>query len=200
MHALATQLPVIVAAEKSRTAFYIVGSALVAWAFIVSLLFGLRQVDFPGSQSLERVVMAISAGLVIATAATGVITAGTPSKTAQAATPSAAAPSGANATTPHTFLTLEASKSALAYNTKQLTAKAGLVTITFVNAAPIEHNVTISKPGLHVAGAGETLGATPTFKGGTMKLTLKLAPGKYTFFCSVPGHRQAGMEGTITVQ
>ena len=29
--------------------------------------------------------------------------------------------------------------------------------------------------------------------------SLKLAPGNYTFYCSVPGHRQAGMEGTLSV-
>ena len=43
------------------------------------------------------------------------------------------------------------------------------------------------------------LGATPTFAGGTKRLTLNLKPGKYTFYCSVPGHRQAGMEGTLSV-
>src|SRR5664280_2683101 len=43
------------------------------------------------------------------------------------------------------------------------------------------------------------LGATPTFAGGTRVLTLKLKPGKYAFYCSVPGHRQGGMEGTLTV-
>ena len=43
------------------------------------------------------------------------------------------------------------------------------------------------------------LGATPTFKGGSRTLTLKLKPGTYKFFCTVPGHRQAGMEGTLTV-
>jgi plastocyanin len=195
MHALATQFPVLVAADKSRTAFYIVGSALVAWAFIVSLLFGLRQVDFPGSQSLERAVIAISAALVLGTAATGVVTAGTPSKEAQAATPSGTVTANA-----HTFLALEASKTGLAYNTRQLTAKAGTVTITFTNESQVEHNVTLSKPGLRVAKSGEVLGATPTFKGGSRKLTLKLAAGRYTYFCSVPGHREAGMEGTLTVQ
>lgn len=195
MHALATQLPLIVAAEKSRTAFYIVGSALVAWALIVSLLFGLRQVDFPGSQSLERVVIAISAALVLGTAATGVITAGTPSKTAEAATPPGAIPAGV-----HTFLKLQAARTGLAYNTRVLTARAGTVTITFTNESQIEHNLTVSKPGLRVAKSGEVLGATPTFKGGSKALTLKLAAGKYTYFCSVPGHREAGMEGTLTVQ
>ncbi len=66
------------------------------------------------------------------------------------------------------------------------------MTITMANMSPLEHNVTIAE-------GSKVLGATPTFKGGTMKLTLKLKPGKYTFYCSVPGHRQAGMEGTLNV-
>jgi uncharacterized cupredoxin-like copper-binding protein len=43
------------------------------------------------------------------------------------------------------------------------------------------------------------LAATPTFTGGSRTLTIKLKPGTYTFYCSVPGHRQAGMEGTLKI-
>ena len=64
--------------------------------------------------------------------------------------------------------------------------------ITFTNASTLEHNVT-------VAAGSSVLGATPTFAGGTRTLTLSLNPGNYTFYCSVPGHRQAGMEGTLNV-
>ena len=81
----------------------------------------------------------------------------------------------------------------LAYSRTQLSAKAGTVSIEFTNTSPVEHNLTIEQ------GNKKVLGATPTFVGGKRTLTLKLAPGTYTFFCSVPGHRQAGMEGKLTV-
>jgi plastocyanin len=80
----------------------------------------------------------------------------------------------------------------LSFDTKQLSAKAGTVTIGFTNASPVEHNVTVAQ-GSAVAGA------TPTFTGGSKTLTLNLNPGTYTFYCTVPGHRQAGMEGTLKV-
>jgi plastocyanin len=82
----------------------------------------------------------------------------------------------------------------LAYNTKSLTAKAGKVSIAFTNAAPLGHNVSVE------TSSGQTVGATPTFQGGSKTLSLNLKPGTYKFFCSVPGHRQAGMEGTLTVK
>jgi plastocyanin len=80
----------------------------------------------------------------------------------------------------------------LDYNAKQLAAKAGRVTITMTNMSPLEHNVTLAQ-------GSKMLGATPTFQGGSKSLTLNLKPGTYTFYCSVPGHRAAGMEGTLTV-
>jgi plastocyanin len=82
----------------------------------------------------------------------------------------------------------------LKYNTTALTAKAGKVTIDFTNMAPLSHNVTVE------SSSGATVGATPTFQGGSKALSLNLKPGTYKFFCSVPGHRMAGMEGTLTVK
>jgi uncharacterized cupredoxin-like copper-binding protein len=36
--------------------------------------------------------------------------------------------------------------------------------------------------------------------GGSKTLAVTLKPGTYKFYCSVPGHRQAGMEGTLEVK
>jgi plastocyanin len=82
----------------------------------------------------------------------------------------------------------------LEYNTKSLSAKAGKVSVDFTNSSPLPHDVTIESSG------GEKVGATPTFSGGSKSVSVNLKPGTYKFFCSVPGHRQAGMEGTLTVK
>jgi plastocyanin len=220
MHTAALHLTPILGAEKSRVPFYIAGGLLVAWALIVSLGVGLRRPDFPGNLAGQRAVMAISAVLVLAAVATAVITSGTPAKagaasaattstgTTSAPVPSATTPGatttsaptpGATTTSPTTPaapvrpLKLAANPSGLlSYDTKQLSAKAGTITITFTNAAPLEHNLTIAQ-------GSKVLGATPTFVGGNRTLTLSLKAGSYTFYCSVPGHRQAGMEGTLSV-
>jgi plastocyanin len=125
------------------------------------------------------------------TSASGAASGGSASPTATTGTP--APPSSPAAGKAASALALAANPSgALSYNTKQLSAKAGAVTITMTNMSPLEHNVT-------VALGSKVLGATPTFVGGTKVLKLQLQPGKYTFYCSVPGHRQAGMEGTLNV-
>jgi plastocyanin len=116
-----------------------------------------------------------------------------PTATKPTATTGSPAPSSSPAAGPATSLKLAAdSDGELGYNTKQLTAKAGRVTITMTNMSPIEHNVTLAR-------GSTVLGATPTFQGGSKSLTLNLKPGTYSFYCSVPGHRAAGMEGTLTV-
>src|ERR1700722_3436308 len=82
----------------------------------------------------------------------------------------------------------------LKYNTGSLTANAGKVSIDFTNMSPLEHNVTIE------CSSHAVVGATPTFKGESKTLSVTLKPGTYKFYCSVPGHRMAGMEGTLVVK
>jgi plastocyanin len=223
MHSAALQLAPILAAEKSKVPFYVAGGALVAWALIVSLGLGLRRAEFPDNPGAARAVMGVTAILVIAAASTAVITSGTTAKAGAASAPaqstasapasSAPAPStpststtGPKATTGTTAPSAPAPAAAttslklianpgglLSYDAKSLSAKAGSVSITLTNNAPLEHSVTVAQ-------GATVLGASPTFLGGRRTLTLKLKPGTYTFYCSVPGHRQAGMEGTLSVQ
>jgi plastocyanin len=82
----------------------------------------------------------------------------------------------------------------LKFDKTALSAKAGTVSIAFTNMSSLGHNMTVE------SAAGKVEGSTPTFEGGSKTVTLNLKPGIYKFFCSVPGHRQAGMEGTITVR
>jgi uncharacterized cupredoxin-like copper-binding protein len=83
---------------------------------------------------------------------------------------------------------------ALKFDKTQLTAKAGNVTtIDFDNPSQTPHAVEVEGNGLEEK-------KTDTITGSSAKLTLgKLKPGKYEFYCPVPGHKQAGMKGTLTV-
>jgi plastocyanin len=120
-------------------------------------------------------------------------TATTPATTAPATGGTAPATSTASPAAGPSKLSLQADPSGmLAFIPTALTAKAGKVTIDFANASPIQHNLVVAK-GTSVAGS------TPVFNGGTKTLTVTLTKGTYTYYCSVPGHRQAGMQGTLTV-
>lgn len=118
-------------------------------------------------------------------------------ETTAASTPATSTPTTSSTTAPAPAGALSLAANAegqLKYDTSSLTAKAGKVTISFTNMSPISHNMTIE------SSSHAILGATPTFQGGSKTLTLNLKAGTYKFFCSVPGHRMAGMEGTLTVQ
>lgn len=116
------------------------------------------------------------------------------SQSAPASTPAASTPSTAAGGASSSLSLAANSEGQLKYETSSLTAKAGAVTIDFTNSAQIAHNVTVADA------AGTVVGATPTFVGGSKTLSLNLKPGTYKFYCSVPGHREAGMEGTLTVK
>jgi uncharacterized cupredoxin-like copper-binding protein len=86
------------------------------------------------------------------------------------------------------------SGSNLAFNQKDVSAKAGSVTIDFDNMQSLQHDVKVEDS------SGQELGGTDLVSSATATATVDLQPGSYTFFCSVPGHREAGMEGTLTVK
>ena len=129
------------------------------------------------------------------TTTSGTTTTSAPATTSTAGQGKPAAPTGLEPTTAAQTLGLSANKGGqLAFDSKLLSAKAGPVTIEFTNSSSIPHNVTVE------SASGEKLGQTETFSGGQKNLTVNLKRGTYKFFCSVPGHRQAGMESTLTVQ
>jgi len=82
----------------------------------------------------------------------------------------------------------------LAFTSKEVTAKAGKVTIDFTNPQPLPHDVAIEDS------SGETIAETNTVAEGSDSTTAELKPGTYHFYCTVPGHREAGMEGTLVVK
>jgi plastocyanin len=80
---------------------------------------------------------------------------------------------------------------ALKFDKTKLNAKAGTVTIAFTNQSSTPHGVAVEGNGVDKDGK--------TISGGKNSLTLDLKPGTYTFYCPVPGHRAAGMEGKLVV-
>ncbi|CAN5502144.1 hypothetical protein BH10ACT11_BH10ACT11_20800 [soil metagenome] len=82
----------------------------------------------------------------------------------------------------------------LLYDTTELSSKAGEVSIDYTNPSPVPHSVAIEDS------SGNQLAEGDTIANGESVATADLQPGKYQYFCTVPGHREAGMEGTLTVK
>jgi plastocyanin len=187
--------------------FFPIGIALVLLAVAVSAI-GLRDEGFPGSRAALAGGLALFAVFVAATLTTAVINArdeqqtreneqageaaaeqnlGEQAQQAQAVGESAGGAAGG-------ALELSAPEDGtLAFDPDSLSASAGEVEIDFTNPASIEHDVHIESDGKDVA-ASDLVS-----DGDTAKVTAKLQSGEYTYYCSVPGHREAGMEGTLTV-
>lgn len=88
----------------------------------------------------------------------------------------------------------------LSYVTKQASATAGAVTLEMPNQSGVTHNLALEAGNGGASGSGSVVGATPIVSKGTATIKVTLKPGTYTFFCQVPGHRAAGMYGTLTVK
>jgi len=207
----------------AETLFYIFGLTLMALALIVSFV-GLRSEGFP-KKMVGRLVVLLFAFLVVGTAATAValsreeaehreaelaeaeleenepaIATGeaqeAPGEEAGGVTaPEDAAPeTPAEPPPPGTPLQLAADPEDLAYDTDQLVASAGPLVIDFNNPSAIPHNVVIEGEDGDIAGTEEIAETSVQLRVGGIE------PGEYTFYCSVSGHREAGMEGVLTVE
>jgi plastocyanin len=190
--------------------FYVCGGALAVSAVLTSFI-GLRVQKFPG-----RAGPIVALGFVLLIGATttfGVLHA-RDEQTAKAAelstagkeiteeesspvkgeTENAPAPEPKPAAKgPGSTLQLAASPTQIAFDTTKLTSKPGKVTIDFTNPAPLEHDVAIDQDGKQIA-------ISETIAEGKTSVSADLAPGTYTFLCTVPGHAEAGMEGVLTVR
>jgi plastocyanin len=82
----------------------------------------------------------------------------------------------------------------LKFNKSKLSAKPGAITINFDNPSSVPHDVAVRE-------GNKELGKSDVITSDSTKLELaSVKAGNYTFFCSVPGHEQAGMKGTLTVK
>lgn len=215
-------MPVL--ASTDINAFHVIGALLAIWAVLLAVL-GITRHDFPGKQGAERIVIAISALLVAGSIGSAIASSGEEkpkgeeirnvenkggkegsSEPEQGGTqaPETGSEQGQeegkeNAPTPGgqptgQTLTLNADPSGRpAFDKTSLQSKPGTVRIVMQNPAPVPHNVSLEGAGIDEEG--------PTVqKGGSSQVTAKVKPGQYTYYCSVPGHRESGMEGTLTVK
>jgi plastocyanin len=113
------------------------------------------------------------------------------SSTAPASKPATPATSKAGSGGGHLALAADPSGQ-LQYVQKSLHAKAGTVTIDFTNKSSVPHDVAVAR-------GGSPLGTSSVIMGSKTAVTLTLTKGTYSYYCTVDGHRMAGMQGTLTV-
>jgi len=192
--------------------FYVCGIALAVSAVLVSLL-GLQLKDFPGRFAPLVALWFIA---LIGAATTFAVLHGQDEQNAKATELSKAseeaesAEGGAPSAQPETegegapkappsakgheeTLQLAADPTKIAFDSTELSAKPGKVTIDFTNPSALEHDVAIEQNGKQIA-------ISETIAEGKTSVSAELKPGTYTFLCTVPGHAEAGMEGTLTVE
>jgi uncharacterized cupredoxin-like copper-binding protein len=195
-------------------AYYVLGIILVVWALALAAL-GLTRPDFPPTGSAGRAMVGVTvlivAGTLVALLAStskehpredaakaaeqkkgsaGAAPEEQPAAPSSGATSGKAAPSGGKAAQSVNVTEKEFSIALAGGNS----LKAGSYTFAVQNAGKIQHDLTIE-------GGKVKKTKTPLIDGGKSKdLKVRLEPGRYTFYCSVPGHEQAGMKVAVTVK
>ena len=136
-------------------------------------------------------VAAIAALVPLAAGCGSSSSSGASATTSASTSTSGATQTSGQSTNGATVLNIQASASELAYVPNTLSAPAGRITIRMTNPSQLQHSVALAVSGV---APGAVVG-----NGGVSEVTATLQPGTYTFYCTVPGHRAAGMTGTLTV-
>jgi plastocyanin len=89
-------------------------------------------------------------------------------------------------------LEIPADETDLAFQVEEASAAAGTVTLRMPNPSAVPHNIAVDEPEKQL---GEVVQ-----QGGVSEITVDFPAGEYEYYCSVPGHREAGMVGTLTVE
>jgi plastocyanin len=178
--------------------FFVLGIILVIAAVGLAFL-GIRDSDtFPGSRAILVGGTALFAAIVVATMSFAVVKANDEQdkrdkEQAEEAHKAEGANQG-NAAEGEQLAVSSPADGGLIYQPDGLTAQPGNVTIAYDNPSPVPHSIAVATAN------GNVLGEVQPFTNGKQSVDLSnLAPGKYIFYCTVPGHREAGMEGNLTV-
>jgi plastocyanin len=176
--------------------FFVVGIVLVACA--VGLAFvGIRGSEsFPPSRPVFAGIIGLFAAIVATTMAFAIVKSNDEQKSRNE---KLAAEEGTTTTAAGGGKTTDLSVSSpadggLSYSPNGLQAQPGNVTISYDNPSQVPHSIAVATSN------GNVLGEVQPFTAGKQSVSLSnLAPGKYVFYCTVPGHREAGMQGDLTV-
>jgi uncharacterized cupredoxin-like copper-binding protein len=161
----------------------VVGGAFILFALTSSFVMPRKRPDFPGRNGLS--VFVLVSFVFFFAMLTAVIVFGVESEA-----------KGAEKTATKSVAVREVSVSETEFKIALTPASVGpgRVTFTVKNAGKIQHDLAVSGPG--VTGTPKT----PLLDAGASgKLTVTLAAGSYTLYCTVPGHRAAGMVAKLTV-
>lgn len=191
--------------------FYWVGGALVVAALLLSYVGVRGKGTFPPSGRAMGGILALLGLLVAATAAYGIANARdeqdhrnkelaeeqakAEEEVARGEQGGQGAEPGAKA--PAAEVTLDVTSPAdgsLVYDPTSLQAKTGTITLDYDNPSPVPHSIAIGDE------EDQTLVESDVITDSLAEVTAELVPGEYVYFCTVPGHREAGMEGVLTVK
>jgi plastocyanin len=166
-------------------AFHVIGALFALWAVTLAAV-GITREDFPRGGRQTLAVGTVSVLLAVSAIGSGIIT-GALEEEEGTEEPAARERGGSP-------LRLSADPGGeLMFDKSSLETRAGQIRLVMDNPSSVPHNISIKGRGVNKE--GKTVG-----EGGRSTVRTELQPGKYDFYCSVPGHRQAGMEGTLTVR